>query len=365
MSLDQISSHLVQDWGPALPPAAHMSFLPWLDHVVKRVTDAGRPYLAVRRHFAERQWNTAVSWMMGVAGTRQVLESEKYTWIAPLSAFYPETVAPTDLSGWHDGFPPSRLTARGRVGSRVRDRPDYVAMRMNLRSNVCEFAIVEAKGTLESLATRHDCPAGWREQANNAQLFVDDEAVDVARRMVVATRYNPKAVQADTRRLVIRAWNNQVREPDGHPLERGLDVVTAAVFGFCYNVGLTATSQALREAGRIRSGRESKQLSRLFDYNQQAQQELEERLLPSRKGSGRMIKLVLNDERYVEIVLSDAFLNLIDSLRQVDNVDAIYRCLRDVESRAEAMEELNQISAIVGEPTASRVGIKVQLRVRD
>ena len=76
-----------------------------------------RDLLAVRAEAArsERQWKSFLSWMLGVAGTRHVLASDSYRWVAPVSAFYPGAVQAVDLSAWHPSFPLSVLSTTRRA----------------------------------------------------------------------------------------------------------------------------------------------------------------------------------------------------------------------------------------------------------
>jgi hypothetical protein len=78
---------------------------------------------------SERQWKSFLSWMLGVAGTRHVLASEGYRWVAPVSAFYTDAVQVVDLSAWNPLFPRSILTTTRRPGSQSRLCPDYLALR--------------------------------------------------------------------------------------------------------------------------------------------------------------------------------------------------------------------------------------------
>lgn len=129
MTTSDISSHLLADGVPSLPATVGSSFIGWPPFLVEVAKFNGNDFLALREEAGrtERHWKSVLSWMLGVAGTRHVLVSEGYRWIAPLSAFYPGTVQPVDLSAWHPSFPPTAVTAERRPGSRCRLRPDYLA----------------------------------------------------------------------------------------------------------------------------------------------------------------------------------------------------------------------------------------------
>jgi hypothetical protein len=45
-----------------------------------------------------------MSWMLGIAASRRVLEDEGYRWVAPLSAFFKNAVAAVNLSAWNPAF---------------------------------------------------------------------------------------------------------------------------------------------------------------------------------------------------------------------------------------------------------------------
>src|SRR5262249_29622037 len=153
------------------------------------------------------QWKGVVSWMLGVAGTRQFLESEGYRWIAPLSAFYPETTQRFVASPWNMRFPMSSIRAERLQNGQSRLRPDYLAIRPLPSSDPTgsyELAVAESKGTHQSLASRSTCPVDWYNQARNVSLTVNQSPVTIPRHLVVATRVNPNAERRQTRRLQVR-----------------------------------------------------------------------------------------------------------------------------------------------------------------
>jgi len=100
MSQADISKHLVVDWVPSLAMAVGPSFMAWPHHLIGNVGVNGVDYLAIHRDAgrSDRQWKSVLSWMLGVAGARQVLEHEGYRWIAPASAFYPDVRHPVDAT---------------------------------------------------------------------------------------------------------------------------------------------------------------------------------------------------------------------------------------------------------------------------
>jgi hypothetical protein len=195
--------------------------------------------------------------MLGVAGTRHVLEAEGYRWVAPLSAFYPESIQDVDLSRWNLSFPQSSIVADRAENSGCRLRPDYLAIRplpTNEPNGQYEFALAESKGTRRDLTNINACPADWYNQARNAYLTVNGSQVTVPRHLVVATRVNPNAVYPKTRRLQVRAWNkadDSTRVPV--PQDAVADVVAAQLFGFFKNLRLRETARAIALSVQVRA----------------------------------------------------------------------------------------------------------------
>ena len=90
MTTANISSHLLADWLPSLPDTASSLLVGWPPVLIDVVPMAVGDCLTLRTEAGrtERQWKSILSWMLGVAGSRHVLEAEGYRWVAPLSAFY-------------------------------------------------------------------------------------------------------------------------------------------------------------------------------------------------------------------------------------------------------------------------------------
>jgi hypothetical protein len=102
MTNADICSHLLSDWMPSLPTSVSSSFVGWPPFLIDVLWYRSEKLLALRAEVGrtERQWKGFLSWMLGVAGTRHVLASEGYRWIAPLSAFYEENFQTVDISDW-------------------------------------------------------------------------------------------------------------------------------------------------------------------------------------------------------------------------------------------------------------------------
>jgi hypothetical protein len=196
----------------------------------------------------EKQWKGFVSWMLGVAGTRQFLEAEGYRWIAPLSAFYPESTQEYDLSRWNTRFPPSSLRAERLEGSQSRLRPDYLAIRPLPSNDIdgsYELAVAESKGTHKNLVSQTSCPTGWYNQARNISIIIENSPIQIPRHIVVATRVNPNAERPNTRRLQVRAWNKAEDGNTSLPPNVAPDIIAAQLFGFFLNIGLYETARAI------------------------------------------------------------------------------------------------------------------------
>src|SRR5687768_3901868 len=90
MSTGDVSKHLLADWVPSMPVSVSSSFIGWPPYLLASVSFQKYNVLSLGAVAgrSERQWKGFLSWMLGVAGTRHVLASENYRWIAPLSAFY-------------------------------------------------------------------------------------------------------------------------------------------------------------------------------------------------------------------------------------------------------------------------------------
>src|SRR4030095_2384384 len=175
MTVGAISSYLAADWVPSLPPADGTAFMGWPPFLIEGT------FLALRDRAArsERQWKSVLSWMLGVAGARHFLRRDGYTWVAPLSAFYPTAVQTVDVQAWPPQFPQTKLVTdrnparrfpqpkpapNATPGSRSRLRPDYIALRPisgTQSAGAYEWAVAEAKGVAEQLSGKMACPGDW------------------------------------------------------------------------------------------------------------------------------------------------------------------------------------------------------------
>jgi hypothetical protein len=257
--------------------------------------------------------------MLGVAGARHVLAKEGYRWIAPVSAFYPEAKTAVAIGDWPKRFIPGALTATAATPYRL--RPDYIATKRVGSSPHLEFASIEAKGTPRSMANWTSCPVNWKRQAKNVELKLDGVPVHVSRAIVVATRVNPNAVRSSTRALQIRAWNSQEGEDHPDQWRAGAEVVTAHLFGFFRNLGLSQNAIAIAagahsrsakpiSAGAASSGREDFVRSRLTEQRNRADEELSEFGLSDGLASSIVLRVPLEGQTSIKVELTAPLMKL-------------------------------------------------------
>ena len=261
---DDVSKHLLADWMPSMPCSVSSAFLGWPEFLLEEVISGEDHFLTVSRSAgrSERQWKSILSWMLGVAGTRHFLQKERYQWIAPLSAFYPEAVQEVDISKWNPEFPRSALTAVLAQGAASPLRPDYVALREQVGPDGqigFEWALVESKGTVYSLAGMTSCPGHWHDQARSVQLQHHGAELDVSRYIVVATRVNPNAARERTRRLQVRAWNSKETKAAGKShREAAVEVTAAHLFGLFTNLRMRENARVMAASVQARATFRSK-----------------------------------------------------------------------------------------------------------
>jgi hypothetical protein len=275
MDAGDVSRHLLADWRPNLPQGMAAGFLGWPQFLTTTFPFQGTELLALHPAVGatERQWKMVTSWMFGIAGARHFLEQDGYTWVAPLSAFYPELQQHVDVL-W-----PNHLTALIAIeapGNTSPLRPDYVALRP--QGGAYDWALVEAKGTGSSLASMAVCKDAWINQVRAVVLELNGVAQPVSRHIVVATRSNPNAVTDRGRRLQIRAWNAATEQMPSST-EAAVDVVAACLFGVCANLGLSNNAEAIAAAVAARSKKTRTLLARepasLPTLQNSSEQELE------------------------------------------------------------------------------------------
>lgn len=257
MSTGDICLHLLADWVPSLPASVGTSFIGWPPFLLESRSFNGRDVMTIHKLAGrtERQWKSVLSWMLGIAGTRHVLRLLGYRWIAPLSAFYPDAAQFVDLSQWHVSFPRSSIVADRDPQSASRLRPDYVALR-STGGGTYDWAVAESKGTKVYLGSKTNCPRHWANQARNVVLYVNDGLISIPRHFVIATRVNPNASRASTRRIQLRAWNHREQlDAVAGTLPPGAcaDIASAHLFGLFRGLGLRENAIAIALSVQARS----------------------------------------------------------------------------------------------------------------
>ncbi|CAM8806524.1 hypothetical protein [Burkholderia pseudomallei] len=192
-----------------------------------------------------------MSWMLGVACSRRVLQDEGYQWVAPASAFYPNVNMPVSIPRWHPHYPPSKLEIDRISPSPSKLRPDYIAIRPVSGSTAIEWALAESKGTRAPVGGMA-CPASWAAQVRSVDVKFNGRPVPIARHVVIATRVNPNAVLGKTRRLQVKAWNSSISAPTNDLELAKIEVIAASLFGICRNLDLIDNANAIAQATRVR-----------------------------------------------------------------------------------------------------------------
>ena len=115
--------------------------------------------------------------------------------------------------------------------------------------------VAEAKGVVDQLSGKTACPADWYNQARNVTVTVNGAEITVPRHLVVATRVNPNAANASTRRLQIRAWNRKEELSIEHrlPPEAAVDIASAHLFGMFRALRLRENALALALSVQLRA----------------------------------------------------------------------------------------------------------------
>lgn len=317
LSTADISSHLLADWLPNLPLSTGASFFGWPSQILFQSHAGGTAYLTIHRWLgqSERQWKGVISWMLGVAGARRVLSELGYRWVAPSSAFYPESIGPIAIA-WPNSFPRANLSVTEDPSSSSRLRPDYIALKPLNGGTSYQLAAAEAKGTSNSiLSSANDiCPTSWNQQVHNISITLGGVPLYVPRHIVIATRVNPNAVQDTTRQLAIRAWNsndNDQRRELGSG--DGIAVVVAHLFGFYRNIGFVRIAEELAVAlTRFSGSKEFTQQTFNFDIRDDKQPGVQ---------FNSVAELSLASGVSAEIRLSDELLELTKALINAANKD--------------------------------------------
>lgn len=348
MTTSDISSHLLSDWVPSLPATVGSSFIGWPPFLIEVASFNGNDILALREETrrVERQWKSVLSWMLGVAGTRHVLASEGYRWIAPLSAFYPGVLQPLDLAAWHPLFPCSTITVDRRPGTRCRLRPDYLALRSTAAFGQYEWAVVEAKGTQACLTNTHTCPRAWASQVRSVAVAVNGLRRVVPRRLVVATRVNPNAARPSTRRIQVRAWNHKDESEESRlPSEATVDIAAAHLFGLFRGLRLRDNALAMAVAVQARTEARGRSISDstravVTRVSERAEAELLERtrLIPQPNDREAAFISVDTDLGTIDVEVAAPVISLARLLQRTEAPDRAVAALREADAQLDAWE---------------------------
>lgn len=364
MTVGDISSHLLADWIPSLPPSVSPSFIGWPPFLIQLGTLNGNDVLVLRSDAArsERQWKGFLSWMLGVAGTRHVLASDGYRWIAPVSAFYPGAVQVVDLSRWHNSFPRSCVVAERRSGSISRLFPDYLALRPTTSktpSSPYQWAVAEAKGTQSCLRSMSTCRSDWYAQARNVLVTVNGARVRIPRHFVIATRVNPNSTRERARRLQLRAWNHKV-EVNKTTLSSDAvaDIVTAHLFGLFRGLRFRENAIAMALSVQRRTAyREQSLTNATKDHVNRAFDGADKELL-SRTQRGIAFETEFGP---MKVELSEPLITLAMKLRRAESPDAASTALQEADSQLDRWEAGQQSKDDMSGTTILPFGMWVHL----
>jgi hypothetical protein len=380
MDIGDISRHLTADWVPSLPSADGTAFMSWPPFLIEELASYGSPAMLTLRESArrtERQWKSVLSWMLGVAGTRHFMRSDGYTWIAPLSAFYRNVAQPLDVETWPPQFPPARIIADKDPSSRSRLRPDYIALRPTAGVGGYEWAVTEAKGVSDQLAGKNTCPLDWHNQARNIALTVNETKVAVPRHLVVATRVNPNAVNASTRRIQIRAWNRKqdLGSESQLPPEAAIDIASAHLFGLLRALRLRDNALAIalsvqRRADERRAGarvfrgidRQQETEALLQECRPRARAELANRISGATNTRRRIARVPVETDRGTVVVeIADPLLALVEKIQEAPSEEDLIFALHKADTELARFERERSADPNRSVRSHGPIGIEVLL----
>jgi hypothetical protein len=305
--------------------------------------------------------------MLGVAGARSFLRKEGYVWIAPVSAFYKNAVQNVDLSMWHPHFPSSVVKVNKPSPSLSKLYPDYLALRpvpSSADPNAYDWAVVEAKGTDGRIdGAQLKCRPRWLAQARNIVVSLDGNALTVPRHLVVATRVNPNARRERTRRIQIRAWNQQTERraiPEGFALE----VAAAHLFGLFMGLQLPENAHAIGmsvQARREHRTQDEPRISRavLREASSRAARELRDRAQAANGNSEEVALSLQTQLGPVDVRVADPLLQFARHLRESESIEEAVAGMRTAEAGLRQWRTVHTES----EPNAEVVTLPAGLRL--
>jgi hypothetical protein len=240
----ELATNIITDWMPGAPNSLSRGFVDLLDNVVASHFIDGNHYWTLQptaAHF-EKQWKQVISWILGVAFCKKVVDIEGYTWIAPLSAFSSQNTYL--LSRWAPIIPFVNSTIKPDPSISATLMPDYVLARAGSGNPPLEISFAESKATKNCLENCSMPPDSWINQARNARFYFRNKVIPATQKMLIATRVNPKARKAKTRRVYVRCWNSK-KESLGVSIEGFRDILLLHYFGVCERLGMTANAKLL------------------------------------------------------------------------------------------------------------------------
>lgn len=341
----EISKHLVQDWLPGTPLSLGTALFGWPAHITENVTKDGHQHLTLSSLLAtsDRQWKGVISWMLGVAGARRVMEEEGYRWIAPLSAFYPNNRIHVAVGKSYPQIIKSQISALQRTNARSKLLPDYIAIKSSNAFRTGDWAICEAKGASFAVHSKSKCPKSWLDQVHSVEIKLKGASITIPRHLVIATRVNPNAKTSLARSIQIRAWNAREHgSVETDHTDAACEVVTLHLAGTYWNLGLRNTAEALVQATDLRNEiRMGRSQTTTRERRQRLEEQARDELL--RYGNGRG-KVIVSGSLFaqggeISVELDSAITDLTESLITEDDpssaLSAIEKSERVLASRSD------------------------------
>lgn len=191
----------------------------------------------------ERQWRGITSFIVGVPFCIKVMQSLGYSWWAPLSYFTHRSSPRLPFSWWSPFFRLSQCVVTPDPANPSRLYPDYIAAKFDPASGF-RIAFFESKGTIRALQNMTMCPLAWRNQVRRPILNLNGSQVHASQTVVVATRLQPDAARRRTRKVQVRAWNNDDPKLTA-PFAVIADIVRLHYAVVCLQIGLVNAAKVL------------------------------------------------------------------------------------------------------------------------
>ncbi|MEA2174430.1 MAG: hypothetical protein QOD00_2022 [Blastocatellia bacterium] len=245
VSLDELALNIVTDWMPGTPSPLARGFSDLLAKTLTPITFGSDDYWTVDPYVEgfDNQWRATTSWVLGVAFCRKVVEMEGYPWWAPVSAFKKPKLSVAHINHWQSKLPVSNCEVTRPNANTL--FPDYVLATISSSSSSgYAISFAESKGSPLAIRQRNAPPTDWQAQSKNAEFIHLATKYSVKQHLLIATRVNPRAVKAENRKIIVRAWNSKL--PDSQvPFETLRHVVLIHYLGICVQLGMTANAHLL------------------------------------------------------------------------------------------------------------------------